>query len=234
MKSLAVIPARGGSKRIPRKNIKLFHGKPMLARSLEAARNSNCFDEIAVSSDDQEICDVALKYGADRIIPRPVELADDVTPTQPVIQHAIQWYQRQGLNPKYVCCIYATAPFIRSIDIRSGISQLKNRRCNFVVGATTYDFPIQRALSINENGTIEMVLPEHRLTRSQDLPDRLHDAGQFYWGFNESWLNEEHIFGKNTVPIVIPRRHVQDIDTPEDWDLAEAMFNSIQKSDFID
>ena len=225
---LAVIPARGESKRIPRKNIKAFCGKPIIAWSIEAAEASACFDRIVVSTDDREIAETALEYGAEAPFLRPAELCDDHTPTAPVIAHAIHWHRDQGLEPEYVCCIYATAPFVQAADLSAGLSLLKESDSNFAVGVTRYGFPIQRAVRLNASGRIEMFHPEHLNTRSQDLPEAFHDAGQFYWGRADAWLEGRSLLSEQAVPILLPRVRVQDIDTPEDWAQAETMFRALQ------
>ncbi len=225
---LAVIPARGESKRIPRKNIKAFCGKPIIAWSIEAAEASACFDRIVVSTDDREIAETALEYGAEAPFLRPAELCDDHTPTAPVIAHAIHWHRDQGLEPEYVCCIYATAPFVQAADLSAGLSLLKESDSNFAVAVTRYGFPIQRAVRLNASGRIEMFHPEHLNTRSQDLPEAFHDAGQFYWGRADAWLEGRSLLSEQAVPILLPRVRVQDIDTPEDWAQAETMFRALQ------
>ncbi|WP_299948341.1 pseudaminic acid cytidylyltransferase [uncultured Microbulbifer sp.] len=227
----AVIPARGGSKRIPRKNIKIFGGQPMIAWSIETARNSGCFDQVIVSTDDSEIAEIAVSYGAKVPFIRPAELSDDFTGTIPVVRHAIEWLQSQYVNIEYLCCIYATAPFLSVKDIDKGLQLLINSNANYVFSVTSYAFPIQRAVRMNDSGRIEMVYPKHFGTRSQDLERVYHDAGQFYWGKAKAWLEEKVIFSSNTIPICLPRYRVQDIDTPEDWERAEIMFRVARMHD---
>mgnify|MGYP000928862132 CR=1 FL=1 len=225
---LAVIPARGGSKRIPRKNIKMFDGKPMIAWSIEAAIQSNSFDRIIVSTDDQEIAEVAINYGAEVPFMRPAELSGDHTATIPVIAHAIQWQQSHGQKASNVCCIFATAPFIQTEDLKRGLDALENSTCDYVFSATSYAFPIQRAIRITSSKRAEMFNPEHFNTRSQDLEEAYHDAGQFYWGRAEAWLEGKHFFTPNSSSIILPRYRVQDIDTAEDWERAEWMSKAMQ------
>lgn len=225
---LAVIPARGGSKRIPRKNIKIFCGKPMIAWSIETAHQSGCFDEIIVSTDDADIADVAREYGAHVPFQRPKALSDDHTGTIPVIQHAIEWYQQHGHLISQVCCIYATAPFLRSEDLRAGEMRMQSEQVNYAFAATSFPFPIQRAFRLNEDARINMFNPEHFNTRSQDLEEAYHDAGQFYWGRPEAWLEGKMIFGDSSAAVLLPRYRVQDIDTQEDWLRAEWMFKAVQ------
>lgn len=224
---LAVIPARGGSKRIPRKNIKLFCGKPMIAWSIEAALNSGCFDQVIVSTDDAEIAAVSRQYGADVPFMRPAELSDDYTGTIPVVRHAVEWVIANDKKPEQVCCIYATAPFLTAVDIQRGWELLINDGCDYTFSVTSYAFPIQRAIRITPAGRVEMFSPEHFNTRSQDLEEAFHDAGQFYWGHSSAWREGKTIFGPTSCPIVLPRYRVQDIDTPEDWVRAEWLFKAM-------
>jgi N-acylneuraminate cytidylyltransferase len=218
---LCVIPARGGSKRIPRKNIKPFAGLPMLVHSLRAAQASGCFDRILISSDDPEILACGAAYGAESLV-RPAELADDHTPTIPVIRHAIEVSRNQGQAPDAVCCIYATAPFIRADDLQRGAARLAVGDMDFAFTATSFGFPVFRGF-LREGEGVRMLYPEHFGTRSQDLPEVFHDAGQFYWGTPEAWLSATTLFGPRSAPILLPRWQVQDIDTPEDWQRAELM-----------
>ncbi len=225
---LAVIPARGGSKRIPRKNIKPFCGKPMIAWSIDAALSSGCFDAVIVSTDDAEIAEVAKAHGAQVPFMRPAELSDDYTGTIPVIRHTVQWFIADGKTPEQVCCIYATAPFVTGEDIRKGRELLLGSDCDYAFSVTSYAFPIQRAIRITPEGRVEMFQPEHFNTRSQDLDEAYHDAGQFYWGHTGAWLDGKVLFGTNSIPVLLPRHRVQDIDTPEDWERAEWLFKAMQ------
>ena len=224
---IAVIPARGGSKRIPRKNIKLFCGKPMIAWSIEAALQSGCFEQVVVSTDDAEIADVAKKCGAQVPFIRPVELSDDYTGTIPVIRHAIEWFNQNGHIPEQVCCIYATAPFISAPDIRRGLDILTGTGSDYAFAVAKYPFPIQRAIRITDQGRVAMFNPEHFKTRSQDLEEAYHDAGQFYWGRATAWLTGKVLFGPHAAAIQLPRYRVQDIDTVEDWQMAEYLFYAV-------
>lgn len=227
--SVAVIPARGGSKRIPRKNIKPFCGKPMIAWSIEAARQSRCFERIIVSTDDEEIAAVAQQHGAEVPFMRPAHLADDHTATIPVIAHAIEWLQGQSQGAEAVCCLYATAPFVSAVDIQRGAEALEQQPdAEYALSVTSYAFPIQRALRLTPQGRIAMFQPEHFKTRSQDLEEAWHDAGQFYWGRTSAWLAALPIFSERAVPVMLPRHRVQDIDTPEDWRRAEWLFRALQ------
>lgn len=227
---LAVIPARGGSKRIPRKNIKLFGGKPMIAWSIEAAIASECFDRILVSTDDEEIAQVARNLGADVPFIRPQALSDDHTGTIPVVAHAIEWQNKQGEITSDVCCIYATAPFLQPNDIVKGYQVLLSSNADYAFSVTSYAFPIQRAIRITNSQRVQMFQPEHFNTRSQDLEDAWHDAGQFYWGHSSAWLAQQPLFTDAAAPVPMPRYRVQDIDTPEDWERAEWLLKSMNLS----
>lgn len=225
---LAIIPARGGSKRIHRKNIKPFGGKPMIAWSICAAIKSQCFDRIMVSTDDEEIAAIAKEYGADVPFVRPASLSDDHTGTIPVISHAIEWQNHHGQSATEVCCLYATAPFVQAADLQLGMQVLQNTGADYAFSVTSYAFPIQRAIRITNDNRVEMFQPEHVNTRSQDLPEAWHDAGQFYWGQAQAWLDAKPLFSQGSVPVPLPRHRVQDIDTPEDWERAEWLFKAMQ------
>ena len=224
---LAVIPARGGSKRIPRKNIREFAGKPIIAWSIEAARASGCFDRILVSTDDPEIAAVAREHGAEAPFTRPAELADDHVGTVPVIAHAVRWQEEQGDAVTAACCIYATAPFCRAEDLREGLRLLEQGGADYVFPVAGYGFPIQRAVRLDAEGRVGMFQPEHGATRSQDLEPAYHDAGQWYWGTRDAWLEGRPIFAPDSRAVVLPASRVQDIDTPEDWARAELMFRAL-------
>jgi N-acylneuraminate cytidylyltransferase len=226
---IAVIPARGGSKRIPRKNIKLFAGKPMIAWSIEAAKTSGLFDRIVVSTDDAEIAEVAKKWGAEVPFMRPDELSNDYAGTTEVIAHATQWALDQGLDVAVVCCIYATAPFVQVADLKRGLEALESGDWDYAFTVTDFAAPIFRSFKQAADGGIEMFFPEHFATRSQDLPIALHDAGQFYWGHPTAWLKGKLIFDRNSKPIMIPRWRVQDIDNQDDWDRAEILAPTIMR-----
>lgn len=221
---LCVIPARGGSKRIPRKNIREFCGKPMIAWSIGAAHESGCFDQIIVSTDDAEIAEVSRQWGAEVPFNRPVELANDFAGTTPVVAHAVQWHQDLGQEISAVCCLYATAPFVQPADIKGGLDLLEQAGWDrFVFTATCYASPIQRALRIDPGtGEAHMHQPESFFKRSQDLEPAYHDAGQFYWGRPQAWLNSENLF-ESSKPLVLPSWRVHDIDTQDDWIRAELL-----------
>lgn len=225
---VAVIPARGGSQRIPRKNVRPFCGRPMIAWALEAARESGCFERILVSTDDEEIAEVARRQGAEAPFLRPPELSDHHTGTTPVVAHAIRWLGERGVRPDAVCCVYATAPFLRAEDLRRGLEILERTGCAYTFSVTRFPAPIQRAIRLIDGGRVEMFFPEHFQTRSQDLEEAWHDAAQFYWGRTTAWLEGRPIFSPEAAAVVLPRSRVQDIDTPEDWECAELMFRSLQ------
>lgn len=225
---IAVIPARGGSKRIPRKNIRNFCGKPMMAWSIEAAISSKLFEHIIVSTDDSEIADIAKEWGAEVPFIRPPELSDDHIGTGPVVKHAVEWVIKNYGTPEYVCTIYATAPFVNSTDIVEGLELLIKEKSQVAFTVTSFPFPIQRAIKINKNGRVSMFQPEHFATRSQDLEPAYHDAGQFYWAKTDAVLNAVPAFSEDAVPLILPRYRVQDIDTLEDWYCAEQLFKIMQ------
>ena len=226
--NIAVIPARGGSKRIPRKNIKVFCGKPMIVWSIEAAQQSGCFDDIIVSTDNDEIAQVSQAAGASVPFMRPAELADDFTATTPVIAHAVAWHNANRQTVDNACCIYATAPFLKAKDLQRGLETLMVAKSDFAFSVTNYAFPIQRAIRIAPDQRVEMFQPEHFNTRSQDLEEAWHDAGQFYWGTAQAWLTRKPIFGQGAAPVQLPRCRVQDIDTLKDWERAEVMLKILQ------
>ena len=224
---LAVIPARGGSKRIPRKNIKPFFGRPIIAWSIEAARASGCFDRVIVSTDDVEIAQVARDVGAEVPFMRPAELSDDHAGTIAVVRHAIEWQAASGPAPSQVCCIYATAPFLLAEDVQQGLAELVRSGADFAFSVTAYPSPIQRAIRIDPTGRVSMFDPEQFKTRSQDLEPAYHDAAQFYWGRTSAWLSAVTLFGPASAAVVLPPHRVQDIDTPDDWVRAEWMFKAL-------
>ena len=224
---LAIIPARGGSKRIPRKNIKEFCGKPMIAYSIEAALDSGCFDKVIVSTDDKEIATIAELYGAEVPFVRPPEISDDYATTIQVVAHAIRWCEAQNWPIEAVCCIYATAPFIDKDDLSLGYSKMVAERVEFVFSAALFPFAIQRAIELSAKGEVTMIQPGHAATRSQDLPEAYHDAGQFYWGQKTAFLDNKEIFAKHSRIVLVPRERVQDIDTHEDWQFAETLYHAM-------
>ena len=224
--NVAIIPARGGSKRISKKNIKLFAGKPIVSYSISAALECGLFDRVVVSTDDQEIASVAIDAGADVPFTRPEDLSDDYTGTEAVVNHTLNWLLEGGLQVDYACCIYATAPFVQSDCLIEGYKKLVKSDKSYVFSVTSFEFPIQRALRINDSGEVEPISPESIEKRSQDLEEAYHDAGQFYWGKVSAFLSNEPLNSAVSLPLVLPRMLVQDIDTLEDWQRAELMFQA--------
>ena len=221
--NICIIPARGGSKRIPKKNIKNFNGKPIIAYSIEAAKRANLFNKIIVSTEDIEIRRIARIYGAEVPFTRPLNIADDYTGTIDVISHALKWCLDQGWQVSYVCCLYATAPFVSTQDLKKTLNVIQTGHWDYTFTICEYPAPIFRSFKLNDNCSVEMFFPENFTKRSQDLPTAFHDTGQFYWGKIESWLNNVPIFDKNSYALAIPRWRVQDIDTLDDWKRAEQM-----------
>lgn len=225
---LAIIPARGGSKRIPKKNIKEFCGKPIVAYSIQAALKSEVVDRVLVSTDEAAIAEVARRWGAETPFMRPEGISDDYTPTVPVIKHAIEWVNDNWGKVRDVCCIYATAPFVTSDDIKNAYEKYcEEKVTGYVFSGATFPFPIQRAFHIDENGFCKMFHPENYNARSQDLVEAYQDAGQFYWGSAEAYLSEKIFFSTDSKPYVLPRYRIQDIDTFEDWTRAELLFQTL-------
>lgn len=222
-KCIAIIPARGGSKRIPKKNIKSFLGKPLIAYSIEVALRSKLFDKVIVSTDDEEIAKVARKFGTEIPFMRPDELSDDFVGTGEVVNHAVRWLKDNGVELDFVCVIYATAPLLQESYLREGFKKLKESNACQAFSVTSMPFPIQRTFKITNDNRCEMFYPEHFFSRSQDLEEAYQDAGQFYW-YNLNITSDDIPFGKDSIPIVLPRYLVQDIDTNEDWQRAEMMY----------
>jgi len=229
-KCIAIIPARGGSKRIPRKNIKDFYGKPLIAYSIEVALASKLFDKVVVSTDDEEIAKIAKEYGAEIPFLRPKELSDDFTGTEDVINHTVDFLEKNSEQYDYVCTIYATAPLLQKEYLIEGFKKLKNSKAINAFSATSMPFPIQRTFKLTADGRCEMFTPEYYMARSQDLEEAYQDAGQFYWKKLDKKSNEI-MFGKDSIPVILPRHLVQDIDTLEDWKRAEVMYKVLQEEE---
>lgn len=225
--NVAIIPARAGSKRIIGKNIREFCGKPIIAYSIETALKTGIFDKVIVSTDSEKIASVAKDYGAEVPFLRPKEFSDDFTGTNQVIKHAIITLKDQGINAEFACCIYATAPLLQTSYLIDGYEKLCASRKLYSFSVTSYSFPIQRALRLNHQGCVEPVSPQYRETRSQDLEEAYHDAGQFYWGRCSSFLDDEVTYAPSSIAILIPPYLVQDIDTLEDWKKAELMYQCL-------
>lgn len=221
---LAVIPARGGSVRIPRKNIKSFFGKPIIAYSIEAAKQSGLFDEIVVSTDDEEIAAIASEWGSTTPFLRPKPLSEDSVGVVAVTRHAIEWFHEHSTDVTHACCIYATAPFLKPEFLKAGFDLLVEKKVHFTFSATRFSYPIQRAFRVTENGEPEMFWPEHYSSQSHELEAAYHDAAQFFWGTAEAFMAERVPFSAGSHPVIIPAYLVHDIDTPEDWERAERVF----------
>lgn len=226
--SIAVIPARGGSKRIPRKNIRSFAGRPMIAYAIAAAWQSGLFEHVVVSTDDPEIAEIARGEGAETPFVRPAELADDHTPTAPVVAHAIRACAGMGWKAEHVCCIYAGVPFIEIADLFATLALIEHSRADYCFPVSEYPSPVQRALARDDGGRMSPLFPEFELVRTQDLKSAYHDAGQFYWGRTDAWLSNPHIHA-NSVGYPIPQWRVVDIDTEDDWTRAQALFHYISR-----
>lgn len=227
MNSVAIIPARGGSKRIPRKNLLPFDGVPMIVRSIRTALDSGLFEQVVVSTDDAEIAELALAHGAQVPFLRPAELADDFTGTAAVIVHALQ--QLPAFD--YACCVYATAPLLQARFLREGFELLQQHpQKSFAFSVCSFGFPVQRALTLDGQGALTALYPEFRQTRSQDLPEAFQDAGQFYWGRSEAWLRGDVLYSSASLPVILPRHLVQDIDTLQDWKRAEYLYAALKAS----
>ena len=228
--NIAIIPARGGSKRIPGKNIRLFAGKPLISYSIEAAQQSGLFDKILISTDSEAVAEVAQQYGAEVPFMRPASLSDDFTGTRPVTNHAIEYALQTYGQVEYACCIYATAPFLQAEFLQQGLAALEvDSNKAFAFSVTSFAFPVQRAL-MEKDGGVAPMYPEFINQRSQDLVEGWHDAGQFYWGRVGDYLSSKHMFAAHSVPVKLPRHLVQDIDTEEDWLRAELMYKAYQLS----
>ena len=231
---VCIIPARGGSKRIKKKNIKLFNQKPIISYSIKKALKSNCFDKIICSTDNKAIASIAKKYGAETPFLRPLNLSDDKTTITPVVAHAINYLQKQGHKINLVCCIFPTAPLMKVKDIQKSFKIIKNNNIDYCFSVTKYSFPIQRSIKIKKDKKCEMFYPEMVHKRSQDLEEAYHDAGQFYWGKVDAWLNRKLIFSNKSCPYVIPNLRAQDIDTHEDWKNLELKYKVLKKNAELD
>ena len=222
--NVAVIPARSGSKRIRRKNIREFYGKPIITWPISVAKKSGLFEHILISTDDEEIAEVSRSCGAEVPYIRSGELSDDHAGITEVMAHAVNWMQEQDWRPESVCCIYPTSVFLIKDDLEKGHETLQTGDWQFTFSVTDFEYPIFRSFKAHPDGGVEMFFPEHFETRSQDLPEALHDAAQFYWGKPEAWLNHLKMFDLHSFPVMIPRWRIQDIDTEDDWKRAELVF----------
>jgi len=229
MGNLCIIPARGGSKRIPRKNIKDFLGKPIIAYSIETALQSGLFEEVMVSTDDEEIAEVAKRYGAKVPFFRSKENSDDFATTADVLLEVLREYNTLGFSYEYACCIYATAPLIRRQNLIDGFRKVVTERRYSVFPVVKFSYPVWRGLKILDSGDAEMIWAEHINTRSQDLEEVYHDAGQWYW-FEVAYLVENKtMFSENSAAIILSGLDVQDIDDDADWQMAELKYELLQR-----
>lgn len=225
---IAIIPARGGSKRIPRKNIRKFHDKPIIAYTIEAALESQVFEEVMVSTDDAEIAEISKKYGANVPFFRSAELSNDMAMTVPVLIDALDRYEKLGIVYAFGCCLYPCAPFVTAARIKEGMDLLVYSKADSVVPVVKFSFPPQRSF-VMRDGKISMLYPEHNNSRSQDLEPLYHDSGQFYCFKTASLIAENKMFCTNTVPLVLSELEVQDIDTEEDWKIAEMKYRILHE-----
>ena len=223
--NIAIIPARGGSKRIPKKNIKKFNGKPMIYWPIYVLKKSKLFKKIIVSTDDTQIAKIASKYGAEVPFKRPKKLSNDFAVTSDVMNHALNYLNKKGENYDYVCCVYATNPFLKVQHLKNSHKIFKKSDKEFLFSATEYNYPIQRSFYI-KNNIIKMLDKKNFFKRTQDLETLYHDAGQFYWSKPSSWKNNPIIFSKISIPYVIPYHEVVDIDNIQDWKKAEKMIKT--------
>lgn len=221
--AIALIPARGGSKRILRKNIRLFAGRPIISYSIEAARKTELFDDIIVSTDSEQIAEIARDCGASVPFLRPANLSDDAVPMAAVVGHALRWARERALPLSYICCIYATAPLLRPEFIIEGLKMISSEKVSAVIPVATFPSSIFRAFMINDEGTLKMYKPEYEMTRTNDLQEAYRDACQFYWLDADRFEKQPKIYRADALPLIIPRYLVQDIDTDEDWVTAEKM-----------
>lgn len=228
--NVAIIPARGGSKRVPRKNVRIFCGKPMIQWPIEALVASGAVDRIVVSTDDSEIAAAARSVGAETPFTRPPELADDHTATLPVMSHAVRTLRSMGWQMEHVCCVYATSPLLDAADVRAALRTIEQTHARFVFSCTSFPFPVQRALVRSDSGGVQPMFPQYIGARSQDLQEVFHDAGQFYWGTPSSFEEQAPIFAPHSRAHLLPRHRVQDIDTEEDWTRAELLFRALKET----
>ena len=225
MSSIAIITARGGSKRIPKKNIKIFCGKPIIAYSIEAALKSGCFDTVMVSTDSDEIAEIAKKYGAEVPFLRSVETSNDYATTADVLTEVVNEYSRKGIQYDLMCCLYPTAPFVNADKLKKAVNMIKNSDADSLMPVVAYSFPPQRS-NIIRNGKLEYQYPEYAQKRSQDLEQIYHDCGQFYMCKVDSFMKEKKLVTGNTIPFILPEEEVQDIDNLSDWAIAELKYKT--------
>lgn len=230
MKNIAIITARGGSKRIPRKNIKDFLGKPIIAYSIETALKANLFEEVMVSTDDEEIAEIAKQYGAKIPFMRSAKNSDDHSTTADVIVEVLNEYKKLNKIFDYGCCIYPTAPLIQASKLQEAYALLQSQNADSVIPIVAFSFPIQRSLQI-QNNKLSMVEPQFLNTRSQDLPKRYHDSGSFYWFNIQKFLQKKKLITPNSCGLELSELEVQDIDNLSDWKLAELKYQVLHSAD---
>lgn len=230
MANLAIIPARGGSKRIPGKNIKDFLGKPIIAYSIEAALQSKLFDVVMVSTDDEEISAVSKRYGAEVPFFRSKENSDDFAGTAAVLIEVLQEYKKDNVEFEFGCCIYPTAPFVTAHLLTQAYKLLIEKKIDTIFPVVPYSSPIQRALTLDDHNKVSMIYPENYLKRSQDFEKTFHDAGQFYWFESRKLIRYKRLWTSNSNALVLSPFQVQDIDNQEDWELAELKFRSFRNN----
>jgi pseudaminic acid cytidylyltransferase len=227
MRSVAIIPARGGSKRIPNKNIKFFCGEPIIAYSIKIARESRLFQRIIVSTDSEKIAKVARQYGAEVPFIRPAKLADDFSTSDDALVHALKFLYTRKQLPKLCCCIYATAPFLQVRYLKKGLDLIRKNPESASFSVARVPFPMRRALRLFSDKRVKLFWPEHEQSRSQDLEEAFYDAGQFYWVHTKSFLRNKTTFPKISYPVIIPRYLAHDLDIPEDWESAEVIYKAL-------
>ena len=230
MSSICIITARGGSKRIPRKNVREFCGKPMLAYSVEAALESGIFDTVMVSTDDDEIAEVARSYGAEVPFMRSAATSNDYATTADVLREVLSEYGKRGTEFDTMCCLYPTAPFVRVSELKEAAAMIE-AGASSVIPVTSFDFPPLRGFKVGEDGSLDYAFPEYAQTRSQDLPEMVHDCGRFYLAKVGAFLKSGSFITDRTKSLRISSEFVQDIDTPEDWEMAEQKYRALAKED---
>ena len=231
--NIAIIPARGQSKRIPKKNIKLMLDRPIISWVIDAAMNSNIFDDIIVSTDNEEIAEISKKYGARIPFLRPSNLSDDYVGLHDVIVHSIKQLDNIKSDHDLFCCLLPTSIFFTKEDLISGYNKVKHENWKFSFSASEFQSSIFRSFKLNNNGGVEMIFPDQYKTRTQDLHNCFYDASQFYWGKKMSWLNENILFSSHSYPIIIPNNRVIDIDNENDWKLAESLKKKLLNNNLI-
>ena len=232
MKTLAIITARGGSKRIPRKNIKEFCSKPIIAYSIKAAIDSGVFDEVMISTEDEEIARISERYGAKIPFFRSEKTASDYATTTDVLMEVLDEYEKRGMHYDMACCIYPTAPFITADRLKEAVEMLRESEADTLIPVVGFSYPPQRALVI-EDGRLVFKYPEYIVTRSQDLEKHYHDAGQFYVFKTKAFKETGNLMKGNIVPMVLDEMEVQDIDTEQDWELAQVKYKLLHPQNII-